>query len=286
MSKSFGNVGRPAGLDGRVRLRRRPLHPGPRRQPRCRRADRRGLGPGVPQLRQQDLERHALRADERRDGRGPAARPVRDCRRRTAGSSPGSTRSSPRSTRTTRTTSSRSSPTPSTTSRGTRSSTGTSSCPRPPSSRAASRPRSRGRVLGEVLDVMLRLLHPVVPFVTETLWTTLTGGESVVIADWPARQRLPGRGGRAGDRARSSRSSPRSAGSAPTRACSRASGSRPGWPWTAPQLAAARGGHPPAAAAPAGGRGLHAPPRPCRSRAPRSRWTCPARSTSRPSASG
>ncbi|WP_405526522.1 valine--tRNA ligase [Streptomyces canus] len=42
------------------------------------------------------------------------------------------------------------------------------------------------RVLGEVLDVTLRLLHPIVPFVTETLWTTLTGRESVVIADWPA----------------------------------------------------------------------------------------------------
>ncbi|MFG2597216.1 valine--tRNA ligase [Streptomyces sp. NPDC048462] len=42
-----------------------------------------------------------------------------------------------------------------------------------------------GRVLGEVLDVMLRLLHPVVPFVTETLWTALTGRESVVIAEWP-----------------------------------------------------------------------------------------------------
>ncbi|MER7174147.1 valine--tRNA ligase [Streptomyces mesophilus] len=41
------------------------------------------------------------------------------------------------------------------------------------------------RVLGEVLDVTLKLLHPVVPFVTETLWTTLTGGESLVIADWP-----------------------------------------------------------------------------------------------------
>jgi valyl-tRNA synthetase len=42
------------------------------------------------------------------------------------------------------------------------------------------------RVLGEVLDVTLRLLHPIVPFVTETLWTALTGRESVVIADWPA----------------------------------------------------------------------------------------------------
>ncbi|WP_062206279.1 valine--tRNA ligase [Streptomyces sp. NBRC 109706] len=41
------------------------------------------------------------------------------------------------------------------------------------------------RVLGEVLDVTLRLLHPLIPFVTEELWTTLTGGESVVIADWP-----------------------------------------------------------------------------------------------------
>ena len=41
------------------------------------------------------------------------------------------------------------------------------------------------RVLGEVLDTLLRLLHPIVPFVTETLWTALTGRESVVIADWP-----------------------------------------------------------------------------------------------------
>ncbi|OPC82938.1 valine--tRNA ligase [Embleya scabrispora] len=42
------------------------------------------------------------------------------------------------------------------------------------------------RVLGHVLDVTLRLLHPVVPFVTEELWTTLTGGESLVVAEWPA----------------------------------------------------------------------------------------------------
>ncbi|MET9362017.1 valine--tRNA ligase [Streptomyces sp. NPDC006632] len=42
-----------------------------------------------------------------------------------------------------------------------------------------------GRVLGEVLDVTLRVLHPVVPFVTDALWTTLTGGESLVVADWP-----------------------------------------------------------------------------------------------------
>ncbi|MFL6137434.1 MAG: valine--tRNA ligase [Frankiaceae bacterium] len=41
------------------------------------------------------------------------------------------------------------------------------------------------RVLGHVLDALLRLLHPVMPFVTEELWTSLTGGESVVIASWP-----------------------------------------------------------------------------------------------------
>lgn len=39
------------------------------------------------------------------------------------------------------------------------------------------------RVLGEVLDVTLRLLHPVVPFVTDALWTALTGRESVVVAE-------------------------------------------------------------------------------------------------------
>ncbi|MGB6245229.1 MULTISPECIES: valine--tRNA ligase [Gordonia] len=41
------------------------------------------------------------------------------------------------------------------------------------------------RVLGEVLDKLLRALHPVMPFVTEVLWKALTGGESVVIAPWP-----------------------------------------------------------------------------------------------------
>jgi valyl-tRNA synthetase len=42
------------------------------------------------------------------------------------------------------------------------------------------------RVLGEVLDTLLRLLHPMIPFATDALWTALTGQESVVIAAWPA----------------------------------------------------------------------------------------------------
>ena len=47
-------------------------------------------------------------------------------------------------------------------------------------------------VLGTVLDALLRLLHPFVPFVTESLWTSLTGGESLVVAAWPRpSDRLP-----------------------------------------------------------------------------------------------
>ncbi len=42
------------------------------------------------------------------------------------------------------------------------------------------------RVLGHVLDALLRLLHPLVPFVTEELWRALTGRESIVVAPWPS----------------------------------------------------------------------------------------------------
>jgi len=49
------------------------------------------------------------------------------------------------------------------------------------------------QVLGYLLDRLLRLLHPVIPFVTDELWTALTGGDSVMTAPWP--------GERAGDTA-------------------------------------------------------------------------------------
>jgi valyl-tRNA synthetase len=53
-------------------------------------------------------------------------------------------------------------------------------------------------VLAAVLDTLLRLLHPVIPFVTEALWLALTQQagaesgqpESLVIADWPAASGL------------------------------------------------------------------------------------------------
>ena len=40
-------------------------------------------------------------------------------------------------------------------------------------------------VLGRSLDVVLRLLHPVMPFVTEVLWKELTGGDTLCTAAWP-----------------------------------------------------------------------------------------------------
>ncbi|GAA2691118.1 valine--tRNA ligase [Actinoplanes palleronii] len=42
------------------------------------------------------------------------------------------------------------------------------------------------RVLGHVLDQLLRLLHPVIPFVTEELWIAFTGGETLTFATWPS----------------------------------------------------------------------------------------------------
>ncbi len=51
-------------------------------------------------------------------------------------------------------------------------------------------------VLGHVLDALLRLLHPVMPFITEALWQGLwgqgrAGGESIVVAQWPVDAGMP-----------------------------------------------------------------------------------------------
>jgi valyl-tRNA synthetase len=46
-------------------------------------------------------------------------------------------------------------------------------------------------VLGYVLEALLRLLHPVIPFVTDELWTALTGGDTVMVAPWPGQRLAP-----------------------------------------------------------------------------------------------
>ncbi len=66
----------------------------------------------------------------------------------------------------------------------------------PLASAEASAVETTRQVLGFVLDQLLRLLHPVMPFVTDELWTALqaagqttpsmTGEESVMVASWPA----------------------------------------------------------------------------------------------------
>jgi valyl-tRNA synthetase len=53
-------------------------------------------------------------------------------------------------------------------------------------------------VLGYVLDRLLRLLHPVIPFVTEELWSALTGaepGDSITVAAWPGEREVAARSG-------------------------------------------------------------------------------------------
>jgi valyl-tRNA synthetase len=50
---------------------------------------------------------------------------------------------------------------------------------------ASTNKESSQRVLGHVLDQLMRLLHPVMPFITEELWCTLTGGQSLMVSPWP-----------------------------------------------------------------------------------------------------
>ena len=92
MSKSFGNAVDPLDWMDAYGVGRAALHPRPRRQPRRRRADRRGVGAGQPQLLQQAVERGPVRAAQRRHRRPSRCRRPRSCPRSTGGCCPGCTR--------------------------------------------------------------------------------------------------------------------------------------------------------------------------------------------------
>ena len=77
-----GQHGRPAGVDGPLRHRRGAIRAGPRREPGHGHAAGRRRRRRRPQLHHQAVERHPLRAEQRRDGRAAAARGGRAHRRR------------------------------------------------------------------------------------------------------------------------------------------------------------------------------------------------------------
>ena len=161
-----GNVGRPAaswmdvyGADATA------VHAGPRRQPGRRRADRRRSGSPASRnfcTKLWNATRFALAngADRARRAAAPTASST-DADRWILGRLARGHRR--RSTRCSRTSSSPRPPRRSTTSRGTSCATGTWSWPSRSSPWATGEPPTApGAVLGHVLDVLLRLLHPIV----------------------------------------------------------------------------------------------------------------------------
>jgi valyl-tRNA synthetase len=43
----------------------------------------------------------------------------------------------------------------------------------------------QAELLAFVLERALRLLHPIMPFLTEEIWRALTGGETIMLREWP-----------------------------------------------------------------------------------------------------
>ena len=187
MSKSFGNVVDPLDWIDRFGADATRFTLARGRQPRRRRAGQRGVVPGLPQLLQQAVERDPVRADERRHGRRRAARARPSC------------------PRVDRWILSRLQHVIAEVDDEFEAFEFAKVCDvlyhfawddvcdwyveltKPVLAAGGAGGRATRRVLGHVLDQLLRLLHPVIPFVTDELWCALTGDETIV------RRRLAGR---------------------------------------------------------------------------------------------
>ena len=141
------------------------------------------LGPSprriLPQLRHQALERRPLLRDERRGAPNPAFRPGRrPIPALPLGAGRREPAPSPRPPRRSRPTASTNTPPSSYQLHvGTRCATGSWSSPNPSSTALMARPRQEIRATAaHVLGIVLRLLHPAMPFVTEHLWDQLGYG--------------------------------------------------------------------------------------------------------------
>ena len=161
---------------------------------------------GLPQLRDQALERGALCRDERLRARAGLRSAARRRKRSTAGSRtrpPRRRARSPRRSRPTGSTRRRARPTASS---GTSSATGISSSPSRCCRARTARPRPRRAPWSPGCATRsCKLLHPFMPFITEELWqVTAEGGPArdslLALAAWPQHEGLDNRGGRGRDR--------------------------------------------------------------------------------------
>ena len=200
MSKSRGQHRGPAGLGGPVRRRRHPVHAGPRGQPRRRHRRSARSGPRVAQLLQQAVERDPVRAAQRCAPvpRVRCAHPLDAGGARPVDPVPavGGDRRDGRAVRVVRVRQGRA--TRSTTSPGTRFCDWYLELAKVPlAAGGAGAAETTRQVLGDVLDRCCGCCTRSMPFVTEELWTALTGEESVMVAAWPASlpRRRRGRGG-------------------------------------------------------------------------------------------
>ena len=141
---------------------------------------------GLPQLRHQAVERRALRRDERLRGRVAGLRSeVARRRRSTAGSRARPRKAAREVTEAIEPTASTTRPARSTASSGTSSATGMSSWP----SRVLTGPDGAAKdetraTAAWVLDEILKLLHPFMPFITEELWRVTAEPGRSAMACW------------------------------------------------------------------------------------------------------